>query len=160
MKLNLPLHEPDSRLLARWSVHMVYSAYKFGFHTPSDASGTRLDNIVTMCHCVTAECPRSSDGRQLFACVTPPDADVIVCIDEHALCDDVVHCPNGEDEDGTVCMFHRLVRYAYVIYSLPWLNCMVYRPICCSFSLCTPVSKTIRSPPARCISEEKGRDPD
>ena len=29
--------------------------------------------------------------------------------DEHALCDDVVHCPSGEDEDGTVCMFHRLV---------------------------------------------------
>jgi len=55
------------------------------------------------------ECPRTSDGRQLFPCVTPPDADVVVCIDEHALCDDVVHCPNGEDEDATVCMFHRLV---------------------------------------------------
>jgi len=50
-----------------------------------------------------------SDGRQLFACVTPEDADVVVCIDEHALCDDVVQCPNGEDEDPTVCMFHRLV---------------------------------------------------
>ena len=67
-----------------------------------------------------AECPRSRDGRQLFPCVTPQDADVVVCIDEHALCDDVVQCPNGEDEDGTVCMFHRLVLLDIVDYFNLW----------------------------------------
>ena len=75
-----------------------------------------------ICHdaVYTAECPRTSDGRQLFPCVTTEDADVVVCIDEHALCDDVVQCPNGEDEDPTVCMFHRLVR--------PVLSCPSHIP--------------------------------
>jgi len=56
------------------------------------------------------ECPLSvEDRRRLFPCVSPDQFGFYICIDDHALCDSVRHCPNGEDEDGTVCMFHRMV---------------------------------------------------
>ncbi|KAI0207596.1 hypothetical protein LSAT2_007741, partial [Lamellibrachia satsuma] len=54
-------------------------------------------------------CPLAEDGLQLFACPTPNEFGEFKCIDDSALCDLKEHCPNGEDEDRTVCMFHKMV---------------------------------------------------
>ena len=61
-----------------------------------------------MSSCV-AECPLAEDGLQLFACPTPNEFGQFKCIDDSELCDQTDHCPNGEDEDKTVCMFHKMV---------------------------------------------------
>ena len=62
------------------------------------------------------ECPNAEDGVSLFACPTPDRYGYYRCIDEHALCDNKIHCPNGEDENKTVCMFHKTVSYSAGLY--------------------------------------------
>ncbi len=54
-------------------------------------------------------CPFAEDGVQLFSCPSPDKFGQYHCIDDHALCDSKLHCPNGEDEDPTICMFHKMV---------------------------------------------------
>lgn len=56
------------------------------------------------------ECPAAEDGIQYFSCPSPDETGLFHCIDDHSLCDQVPHCPNEEDEDKTVCMFHQMVR--------------------------------------------------
>ena len=63
---------------------------------------------VVVASCV-AVCPLAEDGLQLFACPTPDEFGEFKCIDDNALCDLKAHCPNAEDEDKTVCMFHKMV---------------------------------------------------
>ncbi|XP_013381308.1 uncharacterized protein LOC106152324 [Lingula anatina] len=53
-------------------------------------------------------CPAAEDGVELLACPTPDANGRFKCIDDHALCDNKNHCPNGEDEDRTICMFHKM----------------------------------------------------
>jgi len=66
-----------------------------------------LDNLMP-----DVECPTAEDGYKLFACPSPSIGRQgrahYQCIDDHALCDGVVNCPNGEDEDKTICMFHKV----------------------------------------------------
>ncbi|XP_064628916.1 uncharacterized protein LOC135488297 [Lineus longissimus] len=55
------------------------------------------------------ECPRKAGGEKLFACPSPiSGTNRYVCIDDHALCDRRYDCPGKEDEDPTVCMFHKM----------------------------------------------------
>ena len=65
------------------------------------------------CIFLSTECPFANDGTQLVACPTPNRyTGEFECIDEYALCDNTMDCDNGEDEDGTVCMFHKVVSTA------------------------------------------------
>ncbi|KAH3727922.1 hypothetical protein DPMN_053868 [Dreissena polymorpha] len=51
-------------------------------------------------------CGPSDDNTELLACPTPDSLGRIHCIDFYSLCDHKIHCPNGEDEDSTMCLFH------------------------------------------------------
>ena len=54
-------------------------------------------------------CPKSADGMDMLACPTPDRWSRIHCIDYYSLCDRKIQCPNGEDEDPTMCLFHTAV---------------------------------------------------
>ena len=88
-------------------ISLEYSLFSFS----SVSLTQRLSNAF---YCV-AECPKARDGSQLFSCPSPDQYGVYQCIDDHDLCDRKVHCPNGEDEDPTVCMYHRVVS-VFVLY--------------------------------------------
>ena len=45
----------------------------------------------------------------MLACPTPDIWKRIHCIDYYSLCDRKIHCPNGEDEDPIMCLFHSAV---------------------------------------------------
>lgn len=51
-------------------------------------------------------CPLSEDKTEMLACPTPDRWKRIHCIDYFSLCDRKINCPNGEDEDPTMCLFH------------------------------------------------------
>ena len=61
-----------------------------------------------------SDCPRARDGVQLFSCPTPDRYGIYRCIDDHALCDNKPDCPNREDENKTVCMFHKMVSFGHM----------------------------------------------
>ena len=81
----------------------IYIYYSTGFAHQSFSN--------TLNFLIVSECPQAEDGMKLFACPTPDESGNFQCIDDHALCDRRRHCPNGEDEDRTVCMFHKMVSY-------------------------------------------------
>ncbi|XP_050693996.1 actin-binding protein WASF1-like [Eriocheir sinensis] len=56
------------------------------------------------------ECPQAPDGRPRMYCPTRGDEAQWVCVDEEELCDGVDHCPGGEDEEPTHCLFHTAMR--------------------------------------------------
>jgi hypothetical protein len=72
---------------------------------------TRRTSIFLRYFCfIFLECPRKAGGEKLFACPSPiSGTNRYVCIDDHALCDRRYDCPGKEDEDPTVCMFHKMV---------------------------------------------------
>jgi len=76
---------------------------------PNKTEATRLLSMTRMYLFMLAECPLAEDGLRQFSCPTPDRYGVYRCIDDHTLCDRRPHCPNGEDEDLTVCMFHHMV---------------------------------------------------
>ncbi|KAL4232871.1 hypothetical protein ACF0H5_007558 [Mactra antiquata] len=52
-------------------------------------------------------CPPNEEGKEeMLACPTPDRWNRIHCIEYYNLCDHTIHCPNGEDEDPTMCLFH------------------------------------------------------
>ena len=67
--------------------------------------------------CHLSECPTASDGVQLFACPSPNREGFYPCIDDHSLCNDKIDCPRGEDENRTVCMFHKTVSMSRIVYA-------------------------------------------
>ncbi|XP_045105307.1 uncharacterized protein LOC123500704 [Portunus trituberculatus] len=56
------------------------------------------------------ECPQAPDGRPRMYCPTREADGPWVCVDEEELCDGVDHCPGGEDEEATHCLFHTAMR--------------------------------------------------
>ncbi len=56
-----------------------------------------------------AECPRSSDRMERFACPTPDFRGRYRCIDDRALCDGFFDCPGREDENPEQCLFYKTV---------------------------------------------------
>ena len=70
------------------------------------------------------ECPRARDGVQLFSCPTPDRYGIYRCIDDHALCDNKPDCPNREDENKTVCMFHKMVSFGHLFCYGSCLVCL------------------------------------
>ncbi|XP_052811414.1 uncharacterized protein LOC128239027 [Mya arenaria] len=51
-------------------------------------------------------CGQSEDDTELIACPTPDRHGRIHCIKYFSLCDHRIQCPNAEDEDPTMCLFH------------------------------------------------------
>ncbi|XP_076294271.1 low-density lipoprotein receptor domain-containing jelly belly protein [Lasioglossum baleicum] len=56
------------------------------------------------------QCPFSEDGMERFPCPTPDRFGRYHCIDDHALCDGFIDCPEGEDEDMQACMFYKTTK--------------------------------------------------
>lgn len=52
------------------------------------------------------ECPMTEDNVEMLPCPTPDILNRIHCIDYYSLCDRRINCPNAEDEDPTMCLFH------------------------------------------------------
>ncbi|KAK3098702.1 hypothetical protein FSP39_022227 [Pinctada imbricata] len=59
-------------------------------------------------HVPRIECTSVGSVEQI-PCPTPDKKGQFYCIPEHQLCDRLINCPNGEDEDLTACMFHNWV---------------------------------------------------
>ena len=56
-----------------------------------------------------SECPMTEDNVEMLACPTPDIWNRIHCIHYYSLCDRKINCPNAEDEDPTMCLFHSVV---------------------------------------------------
>ncbi|GAU98030.1 hypothetical protein RvY_09233 [Ramazzottius varieornatus] len=54
------------------------------------------------------ECPSSGDALMRAVCPTVDRRGRYRCIDASMLCNAQKECPNGEDEDLTMCMFYKL----------------------------------------------------
>ncbi|KAI1294596.1 hypothetical protein HDE_05810 [Halotydeus destructor] len=67
-------------------------------------SGVRLYDVPQI------ECPPAEDGMERFACPSPDPIGRYRCIEDHALCDGFVDCPNGADEDRMSCMFYKTTK--------------------------------------------------
>ncbi|KAK8379656.1 hypothetical protein O3P69_019557 [Scylla paramamosain] len=75
------------------------------------ASGTRRYHPRRYLYFLSAgECPQAPDGRPRMYCPTRESDGPWVCVDEEELCDGVDHCPGGEDEEATHCLFHTAMR--------------------------------------------------
>ena len=57
-----------------------------------------------------AECPRSEDRMERFACPSPDFRGRYRCIDDRSLCDGFFDCPSREDENPEMCLFYKTVR--------------------------------------------------
>lgn len=66
---------------------------------------------IMLIHFLFSVCPKS-DNTEMLACPTPDRWSRIHCIDYYSLCDRKIQCPNGEDEDPTMCLFHTAVSTA------------------------------------------------
>ena len=55
------------------------------------------------------ECPPTIGGERQWFCPSSDDRGDSKCISIEQLCNSRVDCPNGEDEDETMCLFHRPV---------------------------------------------------
>ena len=51
----------------------------------------------------------TEDNVEMLPCPTPDILNRIHCIDYYSLCDRRINCPNAEDEDPTMCLFHSVV---------------------------------------------------
>ena len=51
----------------------------------------------------------TEDNVEMLACPTPDMWNRIHCIHYYSLCDRKINCPNAEDEDPTMCLFHSVV---------------------------------------------------
>ena len=73
-----------------------------------------------------SECPPTLGGERQFFCPTPNENEEWTCVTLDQLCNTKYNCPNGEDEDETMCLFHRPVRYfwkiVYVVSLSLWHN--------------------------------------
>lgn len=69
----------------------------FGHYVQEGSRGYDIPKIV---------CPKSEDNTDMLACPTPDIWKRIHCIDYFSLCDRKINCPNGEDEDPVMCLFH------------------------------------------------------
>lgn len=56
-------------------------------------------------------CPKEDSSFQL-ACPGLDSSGTTTCIRDTELCDGVIHCPDEEDENSTVCMFYMMIRNA------------------------------------------------
>ena len=61
-----------------------------------------------------AECPRTNDRMQRFACPTPDFRGRYRCIDDRALCNGFFDCPGREDEKPDQCLFFKTVSWLVV----------------------------------------------
>ncbi|XP_045196537.1 uncharacterized protein LOC123551568 [Mercenaria mercenaria] len=69
----------------------------FGEYVEEDSQEHDIPKIV---------CPKSEHNNDMLACPTPDTWKRIHCIDYYSLCDRKINCPNGEDEDPIMCLFH------------------------------------------------------
>ncbi len=70
----------------------------------------RPDSIIKFFfRLIIAECPRSNDRMERFACPTSDFRGRYRCIDDRALCDGFFDCPGREDESPDQCLFYKTV---------------------------------------------------
>ncbi len=82
-----------------------------------------ISSMIFFCVFPFSECSRAHDGVQLFSCPSrDPYTREFPCIDDHALCDKKRDCPQGEDENPTVCMFHKMVSYHLLTGHVGWMG--------------------------------------
>lgn len=55
-------------------------------------------------------CGASRHGHQQMLCPTRSSHHYDVCITSEQLCDDIVDCPGGEDENPTNCLFYKSIK--------------------------------------------------
>ena len=79
------------------------------------------------------ECAPTLGGDRQFFCPTTNKYGESICVTLEELCNSRFECPNGEDEDETMCLFHRPVRCTLSING--FLNLLLW----CEF-LCSPQS--------------------
>ena len=81
------------------------------FRIPSH-SDLHCTSYIPRCSLFLAECPRTNDRMQRFACPTPDFRGRYRCIDDRALCNGFFDCPGREDEKPDQCLFFKTVREA------------------------------------------------
>ncbi|KAL3882202.1 hypothetical protein ACJMK2_028570, partial [Sinanodonta woodiana] len=69
---------------------------------------------------------QSGPDFETVKCPQYVETDPLYCIEIHQLCDRRENCPNGEDEDQTMCMFHRAVNIL-VLFLTPSLLIVITR---------------------------------
>ncbi|XP_061177206.1 uncharacterized protein LOC133185934 [Saccostrea echinata] len=74
-------------------------------YLPEDSKGRINVEDPVRKHIPVIQCEENSSD--LIACPSPNSKGVFYCISEELLCDKVMNCPNGEDEDLVSCMFHK-----------------------------------------------------
>ena len=56
-----------------------------------------------------AECPPTLGGERRFFCPSKNENNEWMCVTLGQLCNTKPDCPEGEDENDTMCLFHRPV---------------------------------------------------
>ncbi|XP_046571628.1 uncharacterized protein LOC124279794 [Haliotis rubra] len=54
-------------------------------------------------------CERSANGLRKYRCPTLDQYGNIRCIDDNSLCNHVPDCPEGEDEQPSLCLFYKVI---------------------------------------------------
>ena len=83
--------------------------------TCAQPPSTNLNNLLSTYYyyiysTFLAECPRSEDRMERFACPSPDFRGRYRCIDDRSLCDGFFDCPSREDENPEMCLFYKTVR--------------------------------------------------
>ncbi|VDK30896.1 unnamed protein product [Anisakis simplex] len=67
--------------------------------------------------CHISGCGSSRRGHKQMLCPSRSTHQYDVCITAEQLCDDVVDCPGGEDENPTNCLFYKSVSSTHFDYT-------------------------------------------
>jgi hypothetical protein len=84
-------------------------------------------------------CPANNGrrgDRSMAICPSPDEHGTHFCIDDLLLCDNVTQCPNGEDENPTLCMFHHLVRRVFDFIFLTEMYACTLRSVYMYYESC------------------------
>ncbi|XP_048240055.1 uncharacterized protein LOC125373176 isoform X1 [Haliotis rufescens] len=60
-------------------------------------------------HSYYSPCERSANGLRKYRCPTLDQFGNIRCIDDNSLCNHVPDCPEGEDEQPSLCLFYKVI---------------------------------------------------
>jgi Low-density lipoprotein receptor domain class A len=102
--------------LKKWRQVLKSTNRKISISKTSNLSSER--KILNPSRFLFPECPTTTTGERKFACPRRDVDSPTICITSWKLCNNHADCPDGEDEDEKLCLFHRPVIFHILSSSL------------------------------------------